>query len=132
MISINRAKKLVDKFFSEQKAQIGTLYMVFFAAIIILAIIIIFTFIPGIGSTVARSTPTPPAFGTPGGEWNASDATNPNAAALNTSSGAAVWTSTSGMLLVAITIGIVVIILAALFGIFAQRRPGGGTGGGPM
>jgi len=125
------------KFLKNEDAQmggVGTLYAVFFAAIVVLAIIIIFTFIPGIGSTVEQSTPAAPAYGKPGGAWNASDAANPNAAALQTSSGAAIWTSTSGMLKVAMIIGIVVIILGSLFAIFAARRAeaGGGGGGGPM
>lgn len=248
----------MNKLLKNDDAQVGTLYMVFFAAIIVLAIIIIFTFIPGIGSIVEQSTPAPPAYGHPGGDWNAtatdvqasgtftftgnvsngdvvnitsgssvyhlefnttahstivcvtanciavnltglagqvfqegyrapqnltnainnnaslaalvtavngsnvstltavttgtlgnnivlSDNSakvtssglsggtdgNPNAAALRKASGANIWASTSGILLVAIIIGIVVIILAALFGIFRNRnQPRGGAGGG--
>ncbi len=120
------------KVFEDESAQVGALYAVFFAAIIILAIIIIFTFVPGIGSTVEQSTPQAPAYGQPGGDWNASDTNNPNAAALRTSSGASIWTSTSGMLKVAIIIGIVVIILSSLFGIFQARKAAGGGGGGAM
>lgn len=121
---------------------VGTLYAVFFAAIVVLAIIIIFTFIPGIGSTVEQSTPASPAYCTNttnattcaaslvrGGVWNATDTNNPNQAALATSSGAAIWTSTSGMLKVAMIIGIVVIILGSLFAIFRTRRQEGGGGG---
>ncbi len=140
---------VASKFLKNEKAQmggVGTLYAVFFAAIVVLAIIIIFTFIPGIGSTVEQSTPAAPAYCTnttnptvcaasqiPGGEWNASDTNNPNSEALKTSSGAAIWTSTSGMLKVAMIIGIVVIILGSLFAIFAARRAEQqGGGGGPM
>ncbi len=132
----HKAIRLGKEFLDEQKAQmggVGTLYAVFFASIVVLAIIIIFTFVPGIGSTVEQSTPRAPAYGQPGGDWNASDTANPNQAALVVSSGAAIWGSTSGMLKVAIIIGIVVIILGSLFAIFAARRGGGGGGGGgPM
>lgn len=130
----------------DSEAQMGgvaTLYAVFFAAIVVLAIIIIFTFIPGIGSTVQVSTPNAPPYCTnqtdatgcakslvPGGEWNASDSMNPQAAALQTASGSSIWAGTSGMLKVAMIIGIVVIILGSLFAIFSQRKPGGG--GGPL
>lgn len=149
--SINKKiQGVASKFLKNDKAQmggVGTLYAVFFAAIVVLAIIIIFTFIPGIGSTVEQSTPAAPAYCTnatsaatcaasqvPGGQWNSSDTNNPNAAALKTSSGAAIWTSTSGMLKVAMIIGIVVIILGSLFAIFAARKAeqGGGGGGGGM
>ncbi len=135
-------KKLQSLLMNDDKAQVGALYAVFFAAIIILAIIIIFTFIPGIGTTVEQSTPRTPAYCTiqtnastcanstvSGGSWNASDTYNPNAAALRTASGSSVWTSTSGMLKVAIIIGIVVIILSSLFGIFQARKQQGGGGG---
>lgn len=143
-----KVQSIASKFMKNSDAQMGgvsTLYAVFFAAIVVLAIIIIFTFIPGIGSTVEQSTPAAPAYCTngtnptvcaasliSGGEWNASDSNNPNAAALKTSSGAAIWTSTSGMLKVAMIIGIVVIILGSLFAIFAARRAeqAGGGGGG--
>ena len=125
-----KAAAMTKNLFGDEKAQVGTLYMVFFAAIIVLAIIIIFTFIPGIGSTVEQSTPTAPAYGQPGGDWNSSDTANPNAAALKKASGAAIWTSTSGILLVAVIIGIVVIILAALFGIFRSRSAQPPEGGG--
>jgi hypothetical protein len=131
-------KKIIGmgkKLMKDDKAQmggVGTLYAVFFAAIVVLAIIIIFTFIPGIASTVSQSTPTTPKYGLPGGEWNASDAANPNAVALQTSSGASIWSSSAGMLKVAMIIGIVVIILGSLFAIFQARQaaPGGGNGGG--
>ncbi len=130
--AIEMGKKML-KNEDAQMGGVGTLYAVFFAAIVVLAIIIIFTFIPGIGSTVEQSTPAAPAYGQPGGDWNASDTANPNAEALKTSSGAAIWTSTSGMLKVAMIIGIVVIILGSLFAIFAARREGPqGGGGGPM
>ena len=130
--TIEMGKKFLDN--SEaQMGGVGTLYAVFFAAIVVLAIIIIFTFIPGIGSTVEQSTPAAPAYGKPGGAWNSSDTANPNAEALKTSSGAAIWTSTSGMLKVAIIIGIVVIILGSLFAIFAARKADeSGRSGGPM
>lgn len=142
--SINRK---IESFLKNTKAQmggVGTLYAVFFAAIVVLAIIIIFTFVPGIGSTVEQSTPAMPAYCTNtttaasceaslinGGGWNSTDTNNPNQAALQTASGASIWTSLSGMLKVAAIIGVVVIILVALFGIFQSRQqPGGGTGGG--
>ena len=129
-----KAKNLFNKLMNDSEAQmggVGTLYAVFFAAIVVLAIIIVFTFIPGIGSTVEQSTPAAPAYGQPGGDWNASDPANPNQAGLVASSGAAIWGSTSGMLKVAMIIGVVVIILGSLFAIFAARRQEG-TGGGPM
>ena len=134
--SINKKiSALAAKFVNDENAQgggVGTLYIVFFAAIVILAIIIIFTFVPGIGSTVEMSTPAMPAYGQPGGDWNASDSANPNQAALQTASGASIWTSLSGMLKVAAIIGVVVIILASLFGIFQSRQAPPGGGGGPM
>jgi hypothetical protein len=131
----HKAKRLGEKFMNDTEAQmggVGTLYAVFFAAIVILAIIIIFTFVPGIGMSVQQSTPAAPAYGQLGGEWNSSDAANPNQAALQASSGAAIWTSTSGMLKVAVIIGIVVIILGSLFAIFQARQSQQGGGGGPM
>lgn len=127
--------KKLESFLKNHEAQmggVGTLYAVFFAAIVVLAIIIIFTFIPGIGSTVQQSTTAPPAYGQPGGEWNSTNDSNPNAAGLRASSGAAIWGSTAGMLKVAMIIGVVVIILGSLFAIFQSRGGGGTGGGGPM
>ncbi len=127
-----KAKGMFKHFSTDESGQmggVGTLYAVFFAAIVVLAIIIIFTFIPGIGSTVEQSTPAAPAYGQPGGSWNASDDANPNQAGLVASSGAAIWGSTSGMLKVAMIIGVVVIILGSLFAIFQSRGGQGGVGG---
>ena len=123
-------KKLFEKllnFQRNEKGDVGTLMMVFYAVIIVVAIAVAFTLAGVIGSSVESSVTIPgysdPVNQTgalPGSGWNSS--VNP---AIVT--GAEVWTTQGALLSAVVIIAVAAMALAALFAIFGG---GGGVGGG--
>lgn len=130
----NKIRSLTSKLQRETSGQahsVGAMYAIIFMIVLVFIAVVLFTFIPGMGSTIATAVPAPPAYGKTGGEWNATDSANPNQAALAASSGVSIWVSSSGMFKIAIIIVILALVIAALLGMLQMRRTGGSEGG-PM
>ena len=115
-------KKLFEKllnFQRNEKGDVGTLMMVFYAVIIVVAIAVAFTLAGVIGSSVESSVTIPA-----GSQWNAT--VNP---AIVT--GAEIWTTQGALLSAVVIIAVAAMALAALFAIFGGGSAGLGGKGGP-
>lgn len=108
-------KKLMLK---DETANVGTMYAVFFAIIVLAAIIVVVQFVPVIGYEVENAQVIPSSS-----QWNGTT----NTAIL---SGSSLWGTAGGIVKVVVIIALISIALIALFGIIQIRRGGGGGGGG--
>lgn len=103
---------------SDEKANVGTMYAVFFSIIVLAAIIVVVQFVPVIGYNVESATSIPS-----GSQWNSTTNTN-------ILTGSSLWGTAGGIVKVVVIIALISIALIALFGIIQIRRGGGGEGGG--